>query len=81
MEGLQIPWKNSRPLGKALISAGKCREVAQGKKTPVGKKCPPKTNSVPAPDEKAKVARAEPRASGGPHGPEKPGWSDGGMAK
>ena len=46
----------------------------------MGKKCPPKT-IVPAPDEKAKVARAEPRAGGGPHGSEKPGWSDGGMAK
>ena len=80
MEGLQIPWKNSRPLGRHGEAQENVGEVAQVKKTPVGKKCPPKT-IVPAPDEKAKVARAEPRAGGGPHGSEKPGWSDGGMAK
>ena len=30
---------------------------------------------------KSKVARAELRAGGGLHGPEKPGWSAGGMEK
>ena len=67
----------------------KCREGLQGKRAPVRKKCPLKTVALVvklrrkslAKAKQPKVARVELRAGGGLNGPEKPGWSAGGMEK
>ena len=49
----------------------------------MGKKCPPQTVAlgVDGKAKQSKVARVELRAGGGLHGPEKLGWSAGGMEK
>ena len=67
----------------------KCGEGMKGKKTPVGKEHQLKTVALAvrllrkslAKVKQPKVARVEFRAGGGPHRPEKPGWSAGGKEK